>query len=91
MEPVTQAISKLINLMIRGIDDIENQESHLFYNQVKKNIEEFRQTNANNLDNINRYAIELISGMDTILLFDYSSTVGRMVESFKKPNPGINS
>jgi len=77
----SQAISNAINLMTSGIDKMENHESRLIINQIKKNIEEFHQTNAKNLDHINCYAIELLSGMDTILLFDYSSTVGRMVES----------
>jgi len=79
----SQAISNAINLMISGIDRMENYDSQILINQVKKNIEEFHLTNANNLDNINRFALELISGMDTILLFDYSSTVGRMVETSK--------
>jgi ribose 1,5-bisphosphate isomerase len=79
----SQAISNAIHLMISGIDRIENDDQQILIDQVKKNIEEFRQTNANNLDAINRFAIELISEMDTILLFDYSSTVGRMVETSK--------
>ena len=50
----SQAISNAINLMISGIDKMENHESHLIINQIKKNIEEFNQTNAKNLDHINR-------------------------------------
>jgi ribose 1,5-bisphosphate isomerase len=52
---------------------------------VLQKIDGFEQGNKQNLELINQYAQGVLSNMDAILLFDYSSTVGRMVETCNHP------
>jgi ribose 1,5-bisphosphate isomerase len=77
----SQAISNAIFLIIKDIDDYKKQELNSLIEYINSNIELFEQMNKRNLDRINDYALSLLDGMHAVMLFDYSSTVGRLIES----------
>jgi ribose 1,5-bisphosphate isomerase len=79
----SQAINNAIDLMINGIDELKTQDSNIFLTEINKKIDHFHKQNSENIDQIIQFASELLLSMDSILLFDYSSTVGKMIESSK--------
>jgi len=76
----SQAISNAIYIMINGIDDFQNADTNSLIEIINDNIENFQQTNNKNLEKVSRYTLSILAKMNTILLFDYSSTVGNVVE-----------
>jgi len=79
----SQAISNAIYIMIDGIDDFQGTDPNLLIEMINDNIEIFQQAYKNNLEKISQYTLAVLSKMNTVLLFDYSSTVGNIVENCK--------
>ncbi len=79
----SQAISNALDLMMFGINEKANADPQIIIYRIQKGIADFHKTNTENLDKINIYATSLLTEMDKVLLFDYSSTVGRMIETAK--------
>lgn len=77
----SQAINNAIDLMISGIDEMQTHESSTFLAEIKKKIDQYHNQNSDNIEKIIQFASKLLLGMNSILLFDYSSTVGKMIES----------
>lgn len=75
----SQAISNAIHLITQDLNHHHDLDGLI--ECVNRNIASFEQTNQRNLDLINEYALSLVDGMQSILLFDYSSTVGRLMKS----------
>jgi len=81
----SQAISNAIDIMTNGANDQTSRDIDTYIEFVFQKIDTFEQDNKQNLELINQYAQCVLSGMTSILLFDYSSTVGRMVETCNHP------
>jgi len=77
----SQAITNAIVLMTKGSSDQVDYDINTYIEYVLQNIDGFEQDNRQNLELINQYAQCVLSSMNSILLFDYSSTVGRMIET----------
>lgn len=80
----SQAISNAIDLMTSGLKEFKNCDLSSAIEYLTRKIDDFHQNNKQNLDKINQYATSLLSNMDSIMLFDYSSTVGRMVDNYER-------
>lgn len=81
----SQAITNAILIMTSGSDDQMGHDIDTYIEFVLQKIDEFEQDNKSNLELINQYAQCVLSSMNSILLFDYSSTVGRMIETCTHP------
>lgn len=81
----SQAITNAIVIMINGSNNYSNRELDSFVEFIHQNIDEFEKSNQHNLELINQYAQSILSNMNSILLFDYSSTVGKMIETCDRP------
>jgi len=81
----SQAITNAINILINGLDNEVKNGNEPFLKLVNQNIDDFEKNNTHNLELVNQYAQSVLSNMKSILLFDYSSTVGRMVEMCQHP------
>jgi len=77
----SQAITNAMNIMIEGSDDQTQGDLNSFIEHILQNIVSFEKTNRHNLELVNQYAQSVLSRMHAILLFDYSSTVGTMLET----------
>ena len=81
----SQAISNAILMMTNGSNQQKSQDVESYINFVLKKIDDFEKSNRSNLDLINQYAQYVLAKMNSILLFDYSSTVGKMIETCDHP------
>lgn len=77
----SQAITNAINILIKDMDAQVTKNLDTFNTQIEQNIADFEKTNKHNLELVNQYAQSVLASMKSILLFDYSSTVGKMVET----------
>lgn len=77
----SQAITNAINILLKEVNDQTKNDLDTYINHIRQNISDFKKINDHNLDLVNQYAQSVLSNMKSILLFDYSSTVGRMVET----------
>ena len=81
----SQAITNALVIMTKGSGDQVAYDLDAYIEYVLQQIDGFEQDNKRNLDLINQYAQCVLSNMNSILLFDYSSTVGRMIETCNHP------
>jgi len=81
----SQAISNALLIMTNGSSQQINQDIYAYMNFVLKKLDDFEKSNQSNLELINQYAQCVLSKMNSILLFDYSSTVGKMIETCDHP------
>jgi ribose 1,5-bisphosphate isomerase len=81
----SQAITNAIMLMTRGCNDQVNRGIDEYITYLLKQIEEFESRNRHNLELINQFALRVLSKMNAILLFDYSSTVAKMIDTYDYP------
>lgn len=81
----SQAITNSILIMINGSNNQTNRDIDSFIKFILQNIDDFEKLNRRNLELINHYAHSVLSKMKSILLFDYSSTVGNMIETCNHP------
>jgi ribose 1,5-bisphosphate isomerase len=81
----SQAITNALLLVTKGSDDQVTYGIDTYIQFVLQQIDGFEQDNKRNLEIINKYAQRVLSNMKSILLFDYSSTVARMIESCNHP------
>jgi ribose 1,5-bisphosphate isomerase len=81
----SQAITNALVMMIHGSDDEADCDLDSLVALILHNIEDFEILNKRNLELINQYALSVLSRMNSILLFDYSSTVGKMIETCDHP------
>lgn len=81
----SQAITNAITIMTVGAKDQTNCNLDEYIAFLLQKINDFEKSNGHNLELINHYAQSVLSNMVPILLFDYSSTVGRMVETCNHP------
>jgi ribose 1,5-bisphosphate isomerase len=77
----SQAITNALVTMTEGSSDKVAYDLDRYIEFVLQQIDGFEQDNKRNLDLINQYAQYVLLNMNSILLFDYSSTVGRMIET----------
>lgn len=77
----SQAITNAILIMTNGSNHPIGRDLEGYIEFVFQKIDGFEQDNRQNLELINQYAQCVLSSMNSILLFDYSSTVGRMIET----------
>jgi len=75
----SQAISNALDMMTSKLDEKQDADSLIL--QIQQGIDNFHNTNNETLEKINQYALTLLTEMKSVLLFDYSSTVGRLIES----------
>jgi ribose 1,5-bisphosphate isomerase len=81
----SQAITNAITIMVKGCNDKINGSIGAYIGHILHQIDEFERQNWHNLELVNQYAQSILSKMDTILVFDYSSTVARMIETCNHP------
>lgn len=81
----SQAIINAILIMINGSSNQTSHDIDAYTKFILQKIDGFEQSNKHNLELINQYAQCVLSRMNSILLFDYSSTVGKMVETCDHP------
>lgn len=81
----SQAITNALGMMTQGSGDQVTYDIDTYIESVLQKIDSFEQDNKRNLELINQYAQGVLSNMNSILLFDYSSTVGRMIETCNHP------
>jgi ribose 1,5-bisphosphate isomerase len=81
----SQAITNAIVIMTNGANDQTGLDIDTYIEFVFQKIDAFEQGNKQNLELINQYAQCVLSSMTSILLFDYSSTVGKMIETCNHP------
>lgn len=81
----SQAITNSILIMVRDTNNQMDSDLDSFINFIHHNIDDFETTNKRNLDLINQYSQSVLSRMKSILVFDYSSTVGHMIETCYHP------
>jgi ribose 1,5-bisphosphate isomerase len=77
----SQAITNVLVMITKGSSDQVACDLDRYIEFVLQQIDGFEQDNKRNLDLINQYAQCVLLNMNSILLFDYSSTVGRMIET----------
>ena len=77
----SQAITNAIVIMTNGSSDQVSPDIDTYIEFVLRKIDNFEQDNKQHLELINQYAQCVLSSMKSILLFDYSSTVARMIET----------
>ncbi|UOR11328.1 translation initiation factor eIF-2B [Halobacillus amylolyticus] len=82
----SQAISNAINIMIRNIDearDLDIEEAAKFIIQKKNDyLNQYQEA----VNKVVEYGIKTASSMKTIMVFDYSSTVNKLLQNLKNEN-----
>lgn len=81
----SQAITNALVMVTQESDSQVTHDLDAYTGSLLHAIDRFEEENRRNLDRINQYAQSVLSDMKSILLFDYSSTVGRMIESCDHP------
>jgi ribose 1,5-bisphosphate isomerase len=71
--------------MTNGSNEQTDLAVNLYIEFIHQKMNDFEQRNRQNLELINKYAQSVLSRMNAILLFDYSSTVGKMIETCDHP------
>jgi ribose 1,5-bisphosphate isomerase len=85
----SQGISNAICMLVRKVKAGEATELDGLAASLKEDVLAYRDKSHDDLDRINDYALSLLRGMKTVLLFDYSSTVGMLAESSREIGNGM--
>ncbi len=81
----SQAITNALKMMTNGSEAQLDRSLEVYIAWIDQKIDDFERTNKHNLELINQYAQCLLMKMNSVLLFDYSSTVGKMIETCDHP------
>jgi ribose 1,5-bisphosphate isomerase len=81
----SQAITNAILIMTNGANDQTGRGITAYVEYILQKIADFEDCNRRSLELINQYAQRVLSQMNSILLYDYSSTVGKMIETCNHP------
>lgn len=81
----SQAITNAIVMMTNGIDELTDHNVDSYTDFIQQKMNDFEVRNQKNLALINQYASSILTNMNSVLLFDYSSTVGKMIETCDHP------
>lgn len=77
----SRAIYNAINIMTAGLGKLQDGEIGELEKKLRKQIENYAQGAKENTESAVKYAAALCETMDSILIFDYSSTVDTFVKS----------
>lgn len=76
------AIVSALSLMTRGLEQAEPEEVPL---RLAQNVDAYFSEAAEDAQRITETALRLAAGMDTLMVFDYSSTVERFIAALRGP------
>ena len=80
----SRAIYNAICYYIKGLDDLENAEEREIREHIANRIKAYGAEAAKDMDTLISYGVHIAENLDTIMIFDYSSTVDRFVAELRR-------
>ena len=80
----SRAVYNAINEMMFGVDKLSTGEIETIKEYINKRIENYKNESENNIKKICNLTNNICENYDTILIFDYSSTINAAVENLNK-------
>ncbi|GAB2571214.1 S-methyl-5-thioribose-1-phosphate isomerase [Gracilibacillus alcaliphilus] len=79
----SQAISNAINIMIKNLDDVRNLDIEEASKLIIQKKNDYLVQSQQAIEKVVEYGCEVASTMKTIMVFDYSSTVNKLLQNLK--------
>lgn len=85
----SRAITNAINLMLRQMGDLAESSLKDAAERVRRSVEYYASQSEQDIRKLVGYAVEVAGCMDSIMVFDYSSTVNAFLRNLGKARPGL--